>query len=100
VKSVECEKRLLLVAEMRVPGEAGLEFQITEIAPGRTEIKQIARFLPSGLLGLLYWFGISPLHEFVFSGMLNGVAEACKRPVIYKAKRVAADEADLKFREV
>ena len=100
VKSVECEKRLLLVAEMRVPGEAGLEFQITEIEPGRTEIKQIARFLPSGLLGLLYWYGISPLHEFVFSGMLNGVADACKRRVIYRAKRVKSDEGKLKPREV
>ncbi len=88
VKSVETDKRLLLVAEMRVPGEAGLEFQITELSPGRTEIKQVARFLPSGLLGLLYWYGISPLHEFVFSGMLNGVAAACKRRVIYKARSV------------
>jgi len=87
------------VAEMRVPGEAALEFQITELSPGRTEIKQIARFLPSGLLGLMYWYGISPLHEFVFSGMLNGVAAACKRPVIHKARRVKSETRNLKLRD-
>lgn len=79
-KAVEENRRLLLIAEMRLPGQAALEFQIESIGEHKTQIIQIARFLPVGLLGLAYWFAVTPLHEFIFSGMLRGVAKAsnCK----------------------
>lgn len=73
VVEVEQEKHLLLLAEMKLPGEAILEFQISKQAE-HTQVRQIARFVPHGLLGLLYWWAVTPLHEFVFSGMLKGVA--------------------------
>ncbi|MBC7997625.1 MAG: SDR family oxidoreductase [Leptolyngbya sp.] len=93
VKSVESEKRLLLIAEMKLPGQAALEFQITQIENGKTEILQIARFLPVGLLGLAYWFSVTPLHEFVFTGMLRGLANASKCKIIEQPKKVSLTAA-------
>lgn len=88
VMAVESERKLLLVAEMKLPGEAWLEFRINQ-EDGSTEVRQIARFLPHGLLGLLYWWAVSPLHEFVFNGMLRGIAAADKKQIIKGPHRVA-----------
>lgn len=68
-------RRLALFAEMKLPGTATLEF---DIEPSRTPdqgltLAQVARFRPRGLLGLLYWYTIKPLHGIVFTGMLNGI---------------------------
>lgn len=60
------QKRLLLFAEMKLPGEAWLEFKITE-----NVLYQKATFRPKGLLGRLYWLFVSPLHAFVFGGMIK-----------------------------
>ncbi len=66
----------LLIAEMKLLWSGALsEFQIKQTGEKKTEIVQIARFLPSGLLGLAYWFAVSPFHEFIFTGMLSGVAK-------------------------
>jgi uncharacterized protein YbjT (DUF2867 family) len=61
-------KRLLLYAEMKLPGEAWLEFKIIERAE-KKYLKQVATFRPKGLLGRLYWYAVLPLHFFVFDGM-------------------------------
>lgn len=74
VAVVEPPRRLLLTAEMKLPGEALLEFRLVPSAQG-TELQQIARFLPRGLTGLAYWWLVTPLHGLVFSGMLRGLAE-------------------------
>ncbi len=100
VKSAECEKRLLLIAEMRLPGQAALEFQIKQISETKTEILQIARFLPSGLLGLAYWFAVSPFHEFVFTGMLSGVAKASRCKVIEKTGKSCLPKLAMKLKTV
>lgn len=76
VLAAEPGRRLKLVAEMKVPGEAVLELLLTECADGTTEIRQSARFRPRGLLGLLYWYSVLPLHNLVFTGMLRGIARA------------------------
>ena len=65
--------RLRLNAEMKLPGRAWLEFEVTP-CEGGCEIRQTAIFDPLGLLGIVYWYSISPLHEFVFSGMLRNIA--------------------------
>jgi hypothetical protein len=82
--------RLLLVAEMKLPGEATLEFRIEETSPGHTVLKQIARFLPQGLLGLLYWYSVTPFHNFVFDGMLKGFATVISKPIIRGPERITA----------
>lgn len=63
-------KRLLLFAEMRLPGEAWLEFKIDE----NNILHQTATFRPRGLRGRLYWYSVLPFHYFIFGGMLRGIA--------------------------
>ncbi len=63
-------KRLLLFAEMRVPGEAWLEFDIDD----NNILHQTATFRPKGLLGRLYWFLMVPFHYFIFGGMIRKIA--------------------------
>lgn len=65
------DKRLLLYAEMKLPGEAWLEFFINE----NDELEQTATFRPLGLKGRLYWIAVFPFHGFIFNGMLK---ELCK----------------------
>jgi len=60
------EKRLLLYAEMKLPGEAWLEFKIEN-----NTLIQTATFRPLGLWGRLYWYSVLPFHGFIFSGMLK-----------------------------
>lgn len=75
VESIESGTRLLLSAEMKLPGRAWLEFEVKPSNGGST-LRQTATFDPHGLLGLAYWYGIWPLHQFVFAGMLRGTARA------------------------
>ena len=63
------ERRLLLFAEMRVPGEAWLEFEIDS----QNVLHQTATFRPRGLLGRLYWYAMLPFHYFIFSGMIKNI---------------------------
>lgn len=65
-------KRLLLYAEMKLPGEAWLEFKIINKS-GKHFLKQTATFCPKGLLGRMYWYSVLPFHFFVFDGMAENV---------------------------
>ena len=65
-------KRLLLYAEMKLPGEAWLEFKIIE-RDGKDYLKQTATFRPKGLFGRLYWYSVLPFHYFVFDGMAKNL---------------------------
>src|SRR6056297_823634 len=64
------EKRLLLYAEMKLPGEAWLEFNIKNNA-----LYQTATFRPRGLWGRIYWFSVWPFHGLIFNGMLKNIAK-------------------------
>ena len=64
------EKRLLLFAEMKLPGEAWLEFKIDE----QNVLHQTATFRPKGIWGRLYWLATSPFHYFIFNGMIRNIA--------------------------
>jgi uncharacterized protein YbjT (DUF2867 family) len=65
-------KRLLLYAEMKLPGEAWLEFKIVK-KNEKHFLQQTATFRPKGLFGRLYWYSVLPLHHFVFEGMAENV---------------------------
>lgn len=65
-------QRLLLYAEMKLPGEAWLEFKIN-IKDGNNYLNQTATFRPRGLLGRLYWYSVLPFHHFVFEGMAENI---------------------------
>lgn len=65
-------KRLLLYAEMKLTGEAWLEFKIVE-KNGKNFLEQTATFRPKGLLGRIYWYSLLPFHFFVFEGMADNI---------------------------
>jgi uncharacterized protein YbjT (DUF2867 family) len=62
------EKRLLLYAEMKLPGEAWLEFRIKD-----HKLFQTATFRPLGLRGRMYWYMVAPFHAFIFGGMVKNI---------------------------
>jgi uncharacterized protein YbjT (DUF2867 family) len=64
------EERLLLFAEMKLPGEAWLEFRIDN----ENVLHQTATFRPLGLWGRLYWYSVLPFHGFIFRGMIRNIA--------------------------
>jgi hypothetical protein len=65
------KKRLLLFAEMKLPGEAWLEFKIDD----NNVLHQTATFRPHGVWGRLYWIATSPFHFFIFDGMINNITK-------------------------
>ncbi|MFT4710074.1 MAG: hypothetical protein ACI8Q9_001201 [Planctomycetota bacterium] len=78
VEEFEPDRRLRLFAEMKLPGRAWLEFEVT--AEGEeTLIRQTAMFDPIGWLGRAYWYGIYPLHDLIFGGMLKAIGQAAER---------------------
>ncbi|MFO7784197.1 MAG: SDR family oxidoreductase [Desulfatiglandales bacterium] len=84
------ENRLLrLVAEMKLPGEAILEFELTPIEENVLELRQLSRFLPRGFWGLLYWYVFYPWHQVLFKGMLKGMAKRKGSPIIKAPERFA-----------
>lgn len=70
-------KRLLLFAEMKVPGEAWLEFRVMR-KKGILQLRQMATFRPKGLWGRLYWYAMLPFHYFIFNGMINNIVKTKK----------------------
>jgi uncharacterized protein YbjT (DUF2867 family) len=78
VEAFEPDRRLRLAAEMRLPGRAWLEFEVTGHGP-ETTIRQTAIFDPVGWVGRLYWYALYPLHQLVFAGLLRGIAHEAVR---------------------
>ena len=70
----QSSKRLLLYAEMKVPGEAWLELKIVQFH-GKSYLSQIATFRPSGLWGRLYWYAMLPFHLVLFKGMAKKITQ-------------------------
>ena len=74
VEEYEPNHLLRLTAEMKLPGRAWLEFEVLGDDLSST-IRQTAIFDPVGLLGLVYWYALYPLHQLVFAGMLRGITD-------------------------
>jgi uncharacterized protein YbjT (DUF2867 family) len=75
VEDVQPGERLLLRAEMKLPGRAWLEYILKETGTARTTLIQTAKYYPKGLLGLLYWYFLYPLHSIMFRGLVNEIAK-------------------------
>lgn len=73
VEEYDPGKRLLLRAEMKVPGKAWLEFAVLSQSDEQSRLIQTARFYPRGLLGILYWYGVYPVHVWVFRRMARAI---------------------------
>jgi len=74
VEALEPGKSMRLRAEMKVPGDAWLDFQVRPQKNEKNLFIQIAYFAPRGLLGYLYWYAMWPFHRFIFGGMIRGLA--------------------------
>lgn len=79
VEAVDRPNLLRLRAEMKLPGNGWLQFETKELEDGRTELTQTAFFASKGLLGLLYWYGVYPLHGPIFSKMIETVARRAEK---------------------
>jgi hypothetical protein len=86
VLNVAPPRRLLLVAEMKMPGEALLEFEIIPVGTTHAELRILSRFLPKGLWGIIYWYLLYPFHHFIFSGMLIAMAKAIGKPIQHRPR--------------
>ncbi len=67
-------QRLLLFAEMKLPGEAWLEFKMMK-KDNKPYLRQTATFRPKGLWGRLYWYSVLPFHYFIFNGMIENIVK-------------------------
>lgn len=79
VEAVEADRLLRLRAEMKVPGQAWLQFQATPLEDGGTLLSQSAFFAPRGLAGWLYWYALYPVHRIIFSGLIDEIAARAGR---------------------
>lgn len=73
LKADRTHGHLSLYAEMKLPGEAFLEFIVDKNSEGKNRLRQIATFRPQGLWGRLYWFLMMPAHIFIFKGMARNI---------------------------
>ena len=74
VEAIEPDRLIRLRAEMKLPGRAWLQYEFRETPNGTTQLEQTAAFIPRGLPGLLYWYGLYPVHSWIFSGLIKAIA--------------------------
>lgn len=74
VEGYEDDRLLRLAAEMRLPGRAWLQFEVSPLGADRSEIRQTAIFDPAGLAGLCYWYALYPVHSLIFNGLLRSIS--------------------------
>ena len=76
MEDVKINERLLLKAEMKFPGISWLEFKLKNNKKNNTTlITQTAHFIPRGLSGILYWYSVYIIHQFIFRGMILKIAK-------------------------
>jgi uncharacterized protein YbjT (DUF2867 family) len=82
VEVFEPDRLLRLRAEMKVPGEAWLEWEVEDHGDGTQTLRQSARFHPRGVAGRLYWWALLAPHSVIFTQMVKRLAEAAARPKV------------------
>ncbi len=80
VEAFEPGRLLRLAAEMRLPGRAWLQFEVTPDADGGSSIRQTAEFDPMGASGRAYWYGLYPFHALIFRRMIRAIARQAMSP--------------------
>jgi hypothetical protein len=74
VEAVEPDHLIRLRAEMKMPGQGWLQFHVHPQPGGGALLSQTAYFAPKGLWGLVYWYGLYPIHQVIFGGMIRKIA--------------------------
>ncbi|MCU0930187.1 MAG: SDR family oxidoreductase [Burkholderiaceae bacterium] len=90
VASLEPGRRLMLIAEMKLPGAAALGFEVRPLGPRRTRVDVTAYFHPAGAPGLAYWHALAPAHAVIFPGLARAIARRAE------AQPASRDEAPSK----
>ncbi|MEO5919065.1 MAG: DUF2867 domain-containing protein [Candidatus Limnocylindrales bacterium] len=99
VEEVRRPELILLRAEMKVPGQAWLQYEISESGAG-SHLVQTAYFEPKGLPGLAYWYVLYPIHTLIFRGMVRVISERAVRladrssPLPVRLRRASGDRND------
>jgi uncharacterized protein YbjT (DUF2867 family) len=93
VEGYEEDRLLRLEAEMRLPGRAWLQFEVSPVGADRSEIRQTAIFDPAGLTGLAYWYALYPVHSLIFGGMLRALATRAEAEPVAEALNPAGRPA-------
>ncbi len=78
VEVVEPKKLMRLRAEMKLPGNAWLQFEVKPEKNNTSHFIQTTFFAPKGLFGFMYWYGLSPMHSMMFSGLLKKIKESAE----------------------
>jgi uncharacterized protein YbjT (DUF2867 family) len=79
VVKVKANRMIRLKAEIKLPGDGWLQFEAEPIQDGLTRLVQTVFFAPKGLLGIIYWYLLYPIHQLVFGGMLKKLAMMAER---------------------
>ena len=79
---------LMLAGEMKLPGEALLEFKIKPLPDGTSELEQNSRFLPRGLVGILYWYFLEPIHRLLYPNLLKAISRTIGKPILKGPERI------------
>jgi len=93
VVAVEPGRRLTLLAEMKMPGSAALEFELKPEAQGRTRVLVTAYFHPAGAPGLLYWHALTPAHALIYNGLAGAIVDRAERSDAASRKAPSAGQA-------
>ena len=93
VELLERPTRLRLHAEMRLPGEAWLDFRVTPLADGGCRFEQHARFAPRGLWGRVYWYAMLPFHGAIFPRMGRAMVAAAEERTRHEQQGRGAPQA-------
>ncbi len=95
VVGIDRDRSLSLLAEMKLPGVAMLNFDLdSEGNCYQTKLTMTARYRPRGLIGILYWYTVVPLHNIVFGGMLKGIRKTAETTQLKKAHFVSVPTKD------
>jgi uncharacterized protein YbjT (DUF2867 family) len=79
VEEIEKNKLLRLRAEMKLPGEAWLQFNVETTDDNKSKLTQTAFYEPKGLWGLIYWYSVYPLHGIIFGGMIKSIKKVVEK---------------------
>jgi hypothetical protein len=79
VVALQPPRRLMLLAEMRLPGAAALGFEVQPLDGGRARVTVTAYFHPAGAPGLAYWHALGPVHALLFPGLARAIAQRAER---------------------
>ncbi len=94
VLEIQPPKRLVLLSEMRAPGQALMTFNLLPLGEHQVELELVSTFFPRGLGGLLYWYGLYPFHHWIFSGLLRAIGRTIGKPVALEPVRFDPEPGD------